>query len=777
MAQAQRSLSGSERLSVKQLVELTCQRGDLYTAVDGRATAEEGMVCQQTLQRDEVATYECEAAFDRLFAIESLVIRLRGRADGRILTGAVPVVDEIKTSRAEPRLLESKRGHLHWAQLRLYAALQALDAPRWQRFSLRLRYVHPDTRSVYTSERTESRDSLLQFLWHCLHRYSVARAALLRRRRQRDATLLRFEFPLPAFRANQRALAARVFQALSSGEPLLLQASTGIGKSIGVLFPALRAFGRGPSQRYFYLTARRTGALAAVRALRQLNAGGAPVRWLQLQSKGRLCQQNGSPCVPTECPKALGYYDRVGAALEALAGRWALDPAAIEEVATAHQVCPFELSLDAARSVDVLIADYNYVFDPDVRLQRFVDGSDIGLLIDEAHQLAPRTLTMLGAQLQQPLLRTARTQAGSGALRKRLDSVQRALSALSKSANQTLPIDASALNRAVDRLLLECATLDWNTELSGAIHEFLWAALRWQRRAALLQDLPSALLLEGSTSDGTLQLRNECLDAAPYLQQLFAGYAADIRFSGTLQPPALYQRLHGRSESAVANIASPYQAEQLAVCIVRDVPTYYRARAASLPALAQLIEHAMASRPGTFLVALPSFAYLEQLQYQLEAQNQCPQLAIHAQQRGMTDAEQSAFLRQVAESVAPQLVLVVLGGVFAESVDFTDITLAGVVCVGVGLPPPSTLRDAQQSHFEDVGADGALAAYTQPAMVKVVQMAGRLLRGPDDRGALLLVDERFAQRRYAQFFPDYWQPQVLNAAAVPGVLEKFWSAP
>ena len=426
-----------ESLSVRHLVELTCQQGDLYSAVDGRATPEEGLLCQRQVQQREPAGYECEIPFDRLFVVLGTRLRVRGRADGRNLSRSPPLLDEVKASRADPIQLETTRGHLHWAQLRLYAGLQALELPACERFELRLRYVHPDTGAEHRSVRSESRDSLLLFLMARLREYGSALATLWRRRRARDAQLATFAFPLSAFRPNQRVLSARTYQTLISGASLLLEASTGMGKSIGVLYPAARAFGPGPAQRYFYLTARRTGALAAVRALQQLNDGGAPVRWVQIQSKARWCQRDGEACIGAECPNALGYFDRIHSALAELEPVLAIDAQTIEQVAQRHQLCPFELSLDIARSADIVIADYNYVFDPDVRLQRFADGNDIGLLIDEAHQLVPRTLAALGATLDQELLRAARQQAGSGPLRKRLDSVRRAFAKAVRAGAET----------------------------------------------------------------------------------------------------------------------------------------------------------------------------------------------------------------------------------------------------------------------------------------------------------------------------------------------------
>lgn len=118
-----------------------------------------------------------------------------------------------------------------------------------------------------------------------------------------------------------------------------------------------------------------------------------------------------------------------------------------------------------------------------------------------------------------------------------------------------------------------------------------------------------------------------------------------------------------------------------------------------------------------------------------------------------------------------------MGGVFGESVDFSGARLAGVVCVGVGLPPPTLERQAMAGYFDRCGLDGRTLAFHQPAMVKVVQMAGRLLRSPTDRGVLCLIDPRFLEPAYRQFFPGHWRPLPVRAEQVAQVLASFWSAP
>lgn len=758
-------------LAVKTLVQATCQAGDLHPGASVvRTTTEEGIRAQQLMQKNEGAEYRAEYPVGGHFRVAGVALKLSGRVDGLQIGTTETLVDEFKASRLPAQTLAEQQGHLHWAQLQTYAALLALDLPASTRFLLRLRYIHPDSFAEHRQERCVSRDELLAFLSACLHRFGKRFAKELKRRERRNQAMANLSFPLAQFRPNQRALAGTVYGALCRADSLLLEASTGSGKTLGILYPAVRAFAATAINRYFYLTARRTGALAAVRALRQLTGQGAPVVWIALSAKGDLCRIGGERCNPQECPKALGYYDRIEGALAELLPQRNLDRATVERVASRHNVCPFELSLDAALWCDVIVGDYNYVFDPDVRLLRFANGHDSVLLIDEAHQLGPRATQMLGARLAQQALREAGREVGIGPLRKRLDAVARTVTALDKSADGGVVANTEAVDRAIERLLADAAVLDWHSELSPAVAQVLWDCQHWLRRKALTRSLPHLLLLERKGKSRLLQL--VCLDPAEYLQSTFRRFYCDVRFSATLRPPRLYQQQHGRTDAQATAIASPYTQQQLKVCIVTDVPTYYRQRANSLPELTQLIHTVVGSHSGIYLVALPSFEYLSQLNSQLREQTA---LRVVAQQPAMDEQAREQFLCNLASSGRATVALVVLGGVFAESVDFTNISLKGVVCVGIGLAPMSITNRARERYFNERGQPGELIAYSQPAMVKVVQMAGRLLRRPEDRGVLTLVDERFTQQHYQEFFPPHWQPQRLNRRALAAELAKFWS--
>jgi Rad3-related DNA helicase len=778
------------------------RRGDLYPALGGRVTGEEGIATQRRAQQNRGGGYQREVSVAAEFEIGAVQIAVAGRVDGCDLTAGLPFVEEIKTTRADPEDAERAVGSAHWAQARLYAALQARAHPEHAEWQVRLLYCHPDTDAQQAFEENRSVAWLAEYLDSTLDAYAEWLAAQQAYQTARNRWLAARDFPYGGFRAHQRALAGRAYQAFRDGEHLLLEAPTGSGKTMGVLYPALKALAAGHVQRLFYLTSRGTGALAAMKAAADVGTNDGHIRVVDLIAKEKACLVEGMPC-DDRCPYAVGYYDRVQAAVADALEHQQLDRDAIRSVAEAHQVCPFELSLDAALWADLIVGDYNYLLDPVVRLQRFMNDTGLGLLVDESHQLAERTRDMLSLELSREAVKSAIGESPPAGIARRLKSVDRVLMAIRRGLATGDGVDREAeevvidppekLLRSAQKALEALAEEEIDLGSWPQTRQVLFDLSRWVRAQSWAgksaDDRGSvadagALAPEfrylGQVSDrgrGTkgVRIRLSCLDAAPYLESLLSEYGPHVRFSGTVTPLALYQRLHGQWEAPGERVESPFAPEQLAALVVTDLPVYYRQRSASLPRLAALVRETVAARSGNYLVALPSFEYLGQLAEALDSEWAAELLV---QTPGMDESARAEFLDCFQDDGASRVGLIVLGGLFAESVDFSHAPLAGVICVGVGLPPASRQKEEMRDHFDaSLGPGGGdTVAYQQPAMTKVLQMAGRLLRSPEDRGVLLLIDDRFARPAFQRFYPRHWRPVSLRAAEVPAQLENFWQA-
>ena len=756
-------------LSVADLAEFVHRSGDLFEP-GGRVRAEEGTAVHSAIQKERRSLgWESEVAVKRELQVSGWDITLRGRAD--LVHYDNSIVEELKTTRVpvtEPR-------SEHVAQACLYAALLDPTCAGAGMWSVRVSYVHPDTRETTVFEETHTGAALEDFLERTLEGYGQWVQAFADHRREVASWLEDLRFPYPAPRPYQRAIVERCAEAMRENQSLLLEAPTGSGKSLGVLYPAVRQLPH--RSRILFLTSRTTGAAAARDALRLLDDTPRQLRTVSLTARERICPVPGQPCDPNLCTYAAGYYDRRGNAVRELLEHADMEKETVSAVAETHEVCPFELSLDAAVWADVIIGDYNYVFDPVVRLQRFADDPNAVVLVDEAHQLAPRAAEMLSFEISRGVLQDARTELPSAVLReyRRLDRMLTELRRewpACRDAPQMIDVPERLIEAA--RSLTQAAQ-GWLADHPGqrftdAVQALVFMCARLVRGAGWMQEADFVVTLE-ATGRTEIIVRFLCIDAAPYIAATLDRYGANIRFSATVSPAPIYQAAHGDPDGEFARAGSTFSTSQLATLVVPDIPTYYRERAASLPALVQLVEHVCRSQAGRYLLCFPSYAYLQSF---VEAAGDPTGYRLMAQAPAMDEHERAVFLAELGSAAGTLVAAVVLGGVFTESVDLHDSPLTGVIIVGVAIPPPGLVRQATVAHHDTAGRDGRLVAFVQPGMAKVVQAAGRLIRAPDHRGVLVLVDTRYQQSTYRQFFPSLWQPQVTGRRELPARLHEFW---
>ena len=681
-------------IAVTDLAEFVHRRGDLYPPLKGRARAEEGIRMQRLAQSRRGEGYLREHAVSETFEFDQLSITVAGRIDGCEIDAAPPVVEEYKTTRAPAALAEQYLGSAHWAQATLYAGLLARKHPARSSWTVRLLYCHPDTELIVPFEKTLSADSLAEYLRDTLDQYATWLTAQQRHVNRRNQWIGQRDFPFNEYRPHQRAMARRVYGALRDGEHLLLEAPTGSGKTMGILYPALKSLAGGHHDRLFYLTSRNTGAIAAREAVTRLDTDA--LRYVEIISKEKACLVEGMPCDAERCQYARGYFDRIHAALTELLTHVVMDPATVRQTAQRHSVCPFELSLDAALWSDVIVGDYNYLLDPVVRLQRFADDARLAVLIDESHQLAERARAMLSLQLDRSELQRALKESPPTQLGSRIKSIDRALLKIRREhdiAEQCVIELPQSLLRAIGRCsetLAELASVDaFQLEAYPHTRELVFNLSRWARSENWRSSGEFCFLARASRRNIVVEM--QCLDPGPYLNDLLNGYGAHVRFSGTLTPLPLYQRLHGQIDAPAERVESAFTPDQLSLLIVDDLPVYLQQRARTLSRLVDLVADVCQAKPGNYLVALPSFDYLNDFAARFAQRHAGQSLVLQRPQ--MSDSERAEFLesfapRQAEDDVESVLGVVVLGGIFGESVDFTVAQLKGVICVGVGLPPP-----------------------------------------------------------------------------------------
>ena len=747
-------------VSVRSLCEFTAKHGDLDRRFTPTATALEGQLSQAAVQARRGPAYECELALQGRFGL----LRVRGRADGYDPPGNR--LDEIKTIRGAPEAVPENRRHLHWAQLQTYGALLC-SARDLAEVHLALVYVDAATQQETVLRQLFSAHELQALLAQRCGQFLAWAQQEAAHRAARDLALPGLPFPPGPFRAGQRGLAEAVYRSAVSGRCLLAQAPTGIGKTLGTLFPMLRAMPGQGLDKIAYLTCKSTGRIAALDALQQLlqqqPASGA-LRVLALVAKEQACEHPGKACHGDACPLARGFYDRLPAAREeAVLEAW-MDPAAQRRVALQHGVCPYYLGQELLRWADVVVGDVHHAFDPNGQLMGMAQtqGWRIGLLVDEAHNLVERTRQMYSASLSLAQTRAA-AQLAPAALRHVFVQLLQALAA--SAAGQ--PSDYTAYDEvpeAVAETLQDLVSalgdyLQTQPLATGAVLNFYFDAVRLQKALdrhgahSLLdiqRDAPSAAV---DGLQATLSLRN--VVPAAFLRPRFEACHCAVLFSATLAPQIYQRDLLGLPDNTGwIDVPPVFAAEHLQVQVADRLSTRYPHRSASMAAVVDLMARQFSSYPGNYLAFFSSFQYLQQAADALALRH--PGMPQWRQARAMDEPARLAFLSRFVPQ-GQGIAFAVLGGAFAEGVDLPGSRLIGAFIATLGLPPVSPLQDQFRLRLDALFGAGHGYADLVPGLHKVVQAAGRVLRAPEDRGWLWLLDQRYRRPEVTALLPPWWR--------------------
>lgn len=753
------------RVAVRALCDFTARQGDLDHRFTPAPSAREGIAGHARVARRRGEGYEAELPLSACF--EGL--RVSGRADG--FDPAANRLEEVKTHRGRLERMADNQRALHWAQVSVYGALLCAERGLAS-LTLALVYLDITTGRETVLTREASADELQAFFATQCRRFLAWAAQEARHRERRDEALGELAFPHDRFRPGQRDLAESVYKAASTGRCLLVQAPTGIGKTLGTLFPLLKAMPRQGLDRVAFLTMKTPGRRLALDALAVLGGGAGaaearPLRVLELTARDKACEYPDRACHGEACPLAAGFYDRLPAARQAAVARGWLDREALREVALDHGVCPYYLGQELARWCDVVVGDVNHWFDANALLHGLAqaNGWRLGLLVDEAHNLVERARGMYSAELDQRRLARLRREA-PGALARPLGRLARQWQALVREAGMG---EAGEPGRPAYRVL-DGLPEGMVTALQGvasaitehlgehpdqaslALQELLFEALAFTRLAESFGEHSLCDLARHGRGRAVLGLRN--LVPADFLAPRFAAARSAVLFSATLSPAHYHRDLLGLPAATVWHeVASPFAAEQLEVRIRADISTRLRDREASLAPIVAELAGQYRRRPGHYLAFFSSFAYLEAARARLQEAH--PEIPVRTQTRGMREEARDAFLAGFAPG-GQGIGFAVLGGAFAEGIDLPGERLIGAFIATLGLPPFDPFNEALKARLAARFGRGDDYAYRIPGLIKVVQAAGRVIRGPGDEGTVVLMDDRFARREVRARLPGWW---------------------
>lgn len=771
------------KISVRDLVEHVLRSGDLRLEFMSAASGVAGIRAHQRLQKQRPEGYQPEVPVRLSIDRPEFQITIGGRIDGVLRREDQVIIEEIKTTLRPLAEIEASPPAVHWGQAQCYGYLYALQEGLAE-VDVRLTYVHLDKGETLEIERHLTLEALAAFFDDLLNRYLDWIGKLSRWSRQRDRSIEQLPFPFPEYRPGQREMAVSVYRTIRDGGRLLVQAATGIGKTMAALFPAIKALGGRLTPKVIFLTARTTGRLAAQDALQTLGRKGLRLKWVSLTAKEKICAAAEMNCTPEACPYAKGHYDRLNDALTAAFQHDGLTREVIDATAREHMVCPFEFSLELVNWADCVICDYNYAFDPTVTLRRLFgeESEPHAVLVDEAHNLADRAREMFSAQLSKDAILDLRRklQKDLPGLYRKLGKINSWLVALRKrcaAAGGTL-VEKEAPDALVERLrLFTTAAERWlrrnvRTGFRDDLVQFYFEVLSFIRIAEQF-DPGYAMIAE--TDGKALRVKLFCMDPSRYLADCWQRCRAAVLFSATLTPAGYFQSILGCGTNVGRlDLDSPFPPGNLAVFTATGISTLYRQRRESCRDVTQAIGALVSQRPGNYLLFFPSYEYLALIREQFCGDY--PDVQTLVQTTEMTESAREAFLGSFQATVTHSLVgFAVMGGIFGEGIDLKGERLTGAVVVGVGLPGIGPERELIREYFDRQQGAGFEFAYQYPGINRVLQAAGRVIRSATDRGVVLLIDQRYGQYRYRSLLPATWRPQTMgDPSRFERQLATFW---
>lgn len=776
------------KISVRNLVEFIMKSGDIDNrrgTLSDKDAMQAGSRLHRKLQRQMGAGYHAEVKLSQKFSFDSYHILVEGRADGIFEDANVTVIDEIKGMYMDLKFLTEPIA-VHQAQAMCYAYFYAIQNHN-DLIRVQLTYVHIPTEEIRKFQKEYTFKELEKWFAQLLTEYIKWAEYQVIAREERNKSIKKIEFPF-AYRFGQRDLAVSVYRTIAREKTLFIQAPTGVGKTISTIFPAVKAIGEGLGEKLFYLTAKTITKTVAEETFSCLREQGLSFKTVTITAKEKICFTKEKICNPISCLYAKGHYDRINDAIyDLLCHEKNIDRERIEAYAGKHRVCPFEMCLDVTNWVDGIICDYNYVFDPSVSLKRyFSEGSkgDYIFLVDEAHNLVDRAREMFSASLVKEDFLTMKRmiQKYSDPIRKDLESCNQVLLELKRNCeNYEILSNAGLL---IGHLM----------RLTGNIENFLEEQKTFTERETLItfyfqvkKFLSIHELVDESyqiftehMENGTFQIKLYCIHTAHNLQECLKKGRSTIFFSATLLPILYYRELlSGNPDDYAIYAVSSFSKEKRLLLAALDVSSKYTRRTTSeFERIAKYIQIVTESKKGNYMVFFPSYQYMKEVLkiWDNRKEQTDNRFCILRQNSNMNELEKEQFLQEFEQKREETLVaFCVMGGIFSEGIDLKEDKLIGVMVVGTGLPMVCTEQNIIKEYFDEKNSRGFDYAYQYPGMNKVLQAAGRVIRTMEDRGVIVLIDDRFLQKGYQALFPREWWPyKIVNRNNVGQTVRQFW---
>ena len=772
------------KISIRNLVEFIMRHGSIDNRYTSSIKAIEGIRGHQRVQKSYGDNYTAEVPLKYTLTYEDLEIMVEGRADGILIEDEKTIIDEIKTTTKDLLLIDENTNPLHWAQAKCYGYIYSMQN-ELDNIDIQITYYNIDTKSTRILRQSYTLKELEEFFFWLIDEYKSWAQLESDWVNKRNESIKKLKFPFENYRPGQRELAVRVYKSIKDSKKCFAQAPTGTGKTISTIFPAIKAMGEDKTSKLFYLTAKTITREVAQNTISLMRKKDLNLKAVTITAKEKICKMEEVNCNPEYCPYANGYFDRINNSLKDILAKYNdYSKDNIEKVSEEYMLCPFELSLDLTNLSDVIICDYNYVFDPRVYLKRFFDTktTDYTFLIDEAHNLVDRAREMYSATLNEEKFVK---------VKKLISKKDKRITKVIKEIQSYFEDKLDDLTTVDENDLVESeAPLELCEILSSFIKFVDEYLARTNEENEELMDLYFDVYSFLSISDfydknyttiytktfNGMTIKIYCVNPQKVIEEKMKKAKSNIIFSATLIPMDYFMKMYSYDEEDfIINLKSPFDVKNRLLMIGDNVATTYNKRFETSCDIASYIANCVQAKKGNYMVFFPSYKYME-LVFEKMKENY-PDINTSIQESNMSEEEKEEFLSMFDEDNKETHVgFCVLGGHFSEGIDLTNDKLIGVIIVGVGMPQIGIERDIIKDHMKDSNK-GFDYAYVYPGMIKVLQAAGRCIRTDDDKGVILLLDKRYSQRIYQSLFPYEWYPnfRVRKSDDVKTLCEKFWS--
>ena len=778
-------------LSVHQIVDFLFRSGDIDDRIYNTSSMLEGTRLHKFYQDRQGNNYLKEYYLKYIFYVDDYELIVDGRSDGIIL-GPIVTIEEIKTTVDDLDHFFKENEMWHLAQAEFYAYIYAKNN-NLNKINVSLMYFSQNKKDRLKKLYNYDFDILEQKIYCYLNDYLSYQKTFLIKESLRDESLKNLSFPFPFIRNGQNELIESTIECVLNHTSNFVEASTGIGKTISTLYGSLCLMKDKRIDKIFYSTPKNSGFLSAINALNIFKNKDVRLTSVEIIAKDKAClnKKRIGKCNPDECKFTIGYYDKLKEVIkEIVLNNDIIDANLIKKYALKYTMCPFELSLDLSLLADVIISDYNYLFDPISQLKRYFESPDkqykMIALIDEAHNMVNRSVDMFSAILSSSSFFKALTD-----LKKiRNKQIMKIYNSLEEYFNYYLEFDFSEQKE----FILDSLNIDFVLRLKKYNEEIKKYRLKHKKFKSenvdnFNRDLYRFLLIYDyyikykdqyklfirSEKEDEITLNMMCLDASKFIVSSLNHFEGSIFFSATLSPIDYYINLIVNNNNNVKTLSlpSPFKKENFKVLVDNSTSFIYKDRLLTIDKIRDYILTFSKKRKGNYMVFCPSYKYLETLKLVLKDDD----LNIIYQEKNMTNVSKDLFLNEFKEKVNKTTVgVVVLGGIFSEGIDLVGDRLNGVIILGIGLPSISFENELKKEYYNSLSYNGFEYAYINVGINKITQALGRLIRSENDKGIALLIDYRYKNKTYIPLFNDKWSNHkvIKNKYELEDELDKFY---